>query len=70
MRLVEGISQNYIWNIYGFKSLETQEWAGWRGGEEGSKSLPPVPSLQGEDLWAFWDQVVIVTDGDYCDDDY
>ena len=35
-----------------------QEWAGWRGGgEEGSKSLPPVPSLQGEDLWAFWDQV-------------
>ena len=70
MRLVEGISQNHIWNIYGIKSLETQEWAGWRGGEEGSKSLPPVPSLQGEDLWAFWDQVVIVTDGDYCDDDY
>ena len=41
-----------------------QEWAGWRGGgEEGSKSLPPVPSLQGEDLWAFWDQVgsVVIT---------
>jgi len=38
-----------------------QEWAGWRGGggEEGSKSLPPVPALQGEDLWAFWDQVLI-----------
>merc|ERR1719370_1099663 len=38
-----------------------QEWAGWRGGgEEGSKSLPPVPALQGEDLWAFWDQAQVL----------